>query len=201
MLPLPGLGITVTPESRQTTYLLNALAAVKGGKFITTTSGGQPDPTASGDVVNRTPPSDGHIASAGNLLALALDGATDAFGNPWHKSNVRSGDTFSPTVQFGGSVKVRRVTVYSTKANWDPQQPLTRAQFDLTNPLYARTYTCAPYQACNDEIPVGLVASEPISIGFNLPQRPVGHHVLLMEIDHPDTTDATYQVIDLNYIG
>ncbi|WP_371589234.1 lytic polysaccharide monooxygenase [Streptomyces virginiae] len=153
------------------------------------------------DIVNRTPPADGQIASAGNPFASKLDGVHDEYRNPWNSHHVRSGDALTIEAAFEGTVKVRRVTVYITNVNWDPTQRLTRAQLDLGNPIYARTYPAAPYFAADDELPAGLVAPKPLAFSFNLPPRPVGHHVLLLEIDHPDSADATYQVLDLNYIG
>ncbi|WP_406340262.1 lytic polysaccharide monooxygenase [Streptomyces sp. NBC_00648] len=191
--------VSITPESRQTTYLMPAQVNTRGGKFITTTDGGQSDADIPSDVVNRTPPPDGKIASAGHPFAFKLDGTRDEYGNPWNTHPVRNSQALTIAMTFGGKVKVRRVTAYLTKANWDNQQVLTRAQFDLANPAYTRTYPAAPYSAADEELPDGLVAPTPMTFSFNLPQRQVGHHVLLLEIDHPDSGDATYQVIDFRY--
>ncbi|MEU4730736.1 lytic polysaccharide monooxygenase [Streptomyces sp. NPDC023588] len=190
----------ISPESRQMIYLGTAQAGVKGGKFITETAGNRLDPDVPSDIVNRTPPQDGRIASADNPFAFKLDGPTDEFGNEWKAHSVRSGDAVAFSIGFDSPVKVRRVTAYITKQNWNPSQALTRAQFDLPNPPYRRTFPAAPYHDANERIPVGVVA-ESLEFALNLPRRAAGRHVLLLEIDHPDGTEATYQVIDLNYIG
>ncbi|MEV8015881.1 hypothetical protein AB0O76_05905 [Streptomyces sp. NPDC086554] len=44
-----------------------------------------------------------------------------------------------------------------------------------------------------------LIVTGPLEFSFNLPQRTVGRHVLLVEIDLPDTADVIYQSIDINY--
>ncbi|WP_406503259.1 lytic polysaccharide monooxygenase [Streptomyces sp. NBC_00212] len=193
--------IFITPPSRQATYLTASQAWLRGGKFIDQKSGGISDPDVPSDIVNREPPRDGQIASAGNPFAFKLDGVRDEFGNEWNASPVRNGDAFTVDITFGGAVKIRRISAYLTQANWDSNQPLTRAQFDLASPVYRRAFSAAPYSEADEEIPVGLVAPTPLTFSFNLPQRSVGHHVVLLEIDHPDSGDATYQVIDLRFVS
>ncbi|MFJ5811992.1 lytic polysaccharide monooxygenase [Streptomyces sp. NPDC093093] len=189
----------ITPESRQSIYLPASQAGVRGGKFVAERSGGVSDPDVPSDIVNREPPRDGQLASAGNPYASSLDTVRDQVGNPWTTHPVTGGQALTVSLAFGELTKIRRVSAYLTKASWDDLQPLTRTQFDLKSPLYRRTYTAAPYTNANEEIPVGLVASNPLQFSFNLAPRAVGHHVLLLEIDHPDSGDATYQVIDLRY--
>ncbi|MFF1481680.1 lytic polysaccharide monooxygenase [Streptomyces sp. NPDC058301] len=180
--------MSIIPESRQTRYLDAAQAGVRSGKFIRTLDGGVSDPDVSSDTVNNTPPRDGQIASAGDAFASKLDRVRDAFGNPWTAHSVRSGQEMALKASVEG--RVRRVAVYITKLGWDSGQVLTRAQLDLHSPLYVRSYAAAIEGSSGD-----LTAS------FDLPDRPSGHHVLLLEIDHPDTGDATYQVIDLGYVS
>nr|WSW49880.1 lytic polysaccharide monooxygenase [Streptomyces sp. NBC_01001] len=188
----------MSPESRQKKYLLPSQAAVRGGKFIKSTAGGLPDSDVPSDIVNRTPPQDGQIASAGNPYAFKLDGVLDEFGNGWNASPVTNGQAI--TVQMTLPVpKIRRISAYATTLNWDHTQLLSRAQLDLDNPVYTRTYPAAPYFNANEEIPVGLVPPNPLTFSFNMPQRPVGHHVVLLAIDLPDSGDAVYQVIDFRY--
>ncbi|MER5728879.1 lytic polysaccharide monooxygenase [Streptomyces sp. NPDC002138] len=191
----------MSPESRQVKYLMANQAAVRGGKFIRATEGGVSDPDVRSDIVNRLPPRDGQIASAGNPYAFKLDGVRDEFGNEWSTHPVRSGDSVTVSLAFDEQVKVRRVVAYLTKANWDRKQPLSRASFDLLNPVYLRSYPAAPYQEANKPIPNGLVAPTPFEFSFNLPARPVGHHVALFEFDDPGSADAFYFVIDWGYIG
>ncbi|MFE3527016.1 lytic polysaccharide monooxygenase auxiliary activity family 9 protein [Streptomyces sp. NPDC059161] len=191
--------VVISPESRQAKYLTKAQAGTRGGKFITRPFGEVSDPDVPSDIVNRPPPQDGQIASAGNPFAAKLDGLVDEFGNPWRTTPVTSGRALAVVVQIDEPVKVRRVIAYITKPNWDPTRVLTRAQFDLGNPVHTRTYPAVPFQSANSPIPVGLVASKQLEFGFSLPTRPVGHHVLLVEFDLPDSGDAFYQVIDLRY--
>ncbi|MFD9473999.1 lytic polysaccharide monooxygenase [Streptomyces goshikiensis] len=192
--------LDITPASRQSIYLYGDQVGVRGGKFINTTLGGQSDRDVPSDIVNRMPPPDGQIVSAGNPYASKLDGVRDEYGNEWHAHSVRNGEAMTVSVR-GLASKIRRVSAYMTKANWDPFQRLTRAQFDLSNPAYTRTYTCAPYYQCDGELPWGLTPPNPHEFSFNLPYRSLGHHVILLEIDHPDSGEATYQVIDLRYVN
>ncbi|MFD9573472.1 lytic polysaccharide monooxygenase [Streptomyces sp. NPDC059982] len=191
----------MSPESRQVKYLMPNQAFVKGGKFFRATEGGVSDPDVPSDIVNRLPPPDGRIASAGNPYAFKLDGVRDEFGNAWGANPVMGGNAIEISVGFELPVKVRRVVAWMTKPNWNATQELSRASFDLLNPVYRRTYPAAPYQEANKPIPEGLVAPTPLSFSFNLPPRPVGHHVLLLEFDDPGSGDAGYQVIDLRYTG
>ncbi|MCD9899075.1 lytic polysaccharide monooxygenase [Streptomyces sp. MT29] len=193
--------LDITPASRQSIYLYGDQVGVRGGKFINTTIGGQSDRDVPSDIVNRTPPPDGQIASAGNPYASKLDGVRDEYGNEWKTHSVRNGEAMTVSLRGLDATKIRRVSAYMTKANWDPSQGLARAQFDLDNQAYTHTYNCAPYYQCDDELPWGLRPSNPHEFSVNLPYRSVGHHVLLLEIDHPDSGDATYQVVDLRYVN
>ncbi|MGW8877644.1 lytic polysaccharide monooxygenase [Streptomyces mirabilis] len=188
----------IAPESRQRKYLMQNQAAVRGGKFIKAKSGGLSDPDVPSDIVNREPPQDGQIASAGNPYAFKLDGVRDEYGNEWNTNPVTNGQAITVAMSLPMS-KVRRVSAYITKSHWDPYQVLARAQFDLDHPVYSRAYTCAPYFNCNEELPSGPITPAPLAFSFALPQRSVGHHVVLLEIDDPTSGDAIYQVIDLRY--
>ncbi|WP_330332563.1 lytic polysaccharide monooxygenase [Streptomyces sp. NBC_00536] len=188
----------ISPESRQSTYLTQNQAGVRGGKFIKSTTGGLSDPDVPSDIVSRTPPPDGKIAGADNPYAYKLDGVRDEFGNAWNASPVADGQAVTVKISLPLS-KIRRISAYLTKPNWDALQVLTRVQFDLDNPVYARTFTHAPYFTGDEEIPAGLTPTDPLEFSFNLPQRPVGHHVLLLEFDDPASGDALYQVIDFRY--
>ncbi|WKU42735.1 lytic polysaccharide monooxygenase [Streptomyces sp. VNUA116] len=186
-------------QSRQEKYLMPGQYPLSRGKFIRETNSGISDPEFPADIVNNTPPQDQRIASADNPHALKLDGVLDEDGQPWTADRAKSGQAI--TLSYPLSVRlIRRSVVYITKPSWDPQNKLTRAQFDLDNPVLTNTYTATPYyQAGEQEIPNGLKPTDPYEISFNLPTRPDGHHVLLVEIDLPDRGDAIYSVYDLRY--
>ncbi|WP_406346851.1 lytic polysaccharide monooxygenase [Streptomyces sp. NBC_00648] len=188
----------ISPESRQSKYLTQNQAGVRGGKFIKSTTGGLSDPDVPSDNVSRTPPPDGKIASADNPHAYKLDGIRDEYGNPWNTNAVTNGQALAVKISLP-MPKIRRISAFMTKSNWDNSQVLSRLQFDLNNPVYTRTYNCAPHFDCNEEIPNGLAPTDPLEFSFNMPPRTVGHHVLLLEFDDPTSGDALYQVIDFRY--
>ncbi|MCJ0875187.1 lytic polysaccharide monooxygenase [Streptomyces sp. AP-93] len=195
----PTSGLSVTPKSRQMIYLPEFRAEVSAGKFIEEQASGQSDRDIPSDMVNGQPPVDGRIASAGNPFASKLDGIQDESGNPWKAMAVQSGQAIPFSLTFDRQVKIRRVRVFITKADWDSGQSLSRRSFDLFNPLYSRTCSAAPYWEANGEVPEGLIAPSPFEFSLNLPVRSVGRHTLLLEIDYPDNGDALYQVFDLQY--
>ncbi|MGO4460584.1 lytic polysaccharide monooxygenase [Streptomyces sp. M-16] len=188
----------ISPESRQSKYLMQNQAGVRGGKFITSTTGNVSDRDVPSDIVNRTPPPDGKIASADNPYAYKLDGLRDEYGNEWNANPVANGQAVPVKISLP-LAKVRRISAFITKPDWDNHQVLTRAQFDLDNPVYLQTYRAAPHFDANEEIPHGLIPTNPLEFSFTMPQRSVGHHVLLLEFDDPSSGDALYQVIDFRY--
>ncbi|MFD0587458.1 lytic polysaccharide monooxygenase [Paenibacillus sp. GCM10027627] len=125
-------------------------------------------------------PADGQIASANGAFA-PLDQQTST---RWSKVNLSPG-----TTTFNWNIKVPHATAswkyYITKTNWNPNQPLTRAQFDLT-PFCNVSYSGTPGNSYSDTC--------------NVPNRS-GYHVILAVWEVSNTLNAFYNVIDVNFVG
>lgn len=185
----PMHGAVSSPPSRGHLYLENWQAnGLEAGKFFPATTAGRPDPFAPDDVVNAQPPADGKIASAGKDFAASLD----EVGTDWKKHPVTSGQNLDITWGFHAEHKTRRFNYFLTKNGWNPEQPLTRAQFE-TEPFHSVQLPEQPYW----EHP--LSPGNPTTHTLPLPRRSPGHQVLLAVWEVADTGHAFYQVIDLQY--
>ncbi|MBH5317617.1 lytic polysaccharide monooxygenase [Paenibacillus sp. GSMTC-2017] len=125
-------------------------------------------------------PVDGKIASANGAFA-PLDEQTST---RWSKVNISAG-----TNTFSWNIKVPHATAswkyYITKQNWNPNGPLTRAQFDLT-PFCSVSYSGTPGNTYSDTC--------------NVPSR-TGYQVILAVWEVSNTLNAFYNVIDVNFGG
>lgn len=123
-------------------------------------------------------PVDGAIASAGNERFAPLD---EQSADRWHKEPLKTGNN---VLHWRIEVQHRTESwqLYITREDWDPNQPLSRAQFDL-RPLYDKS--------ADDEIP-----PESVTIEYTIPENYSGYHVLLAVWNVADTGNAFYQVID-----
>nr|WP_233268561.1 lytic polysaccharide monooxygenase [Pantoea sp. BAV 3049] len=108
-------------------------------------------------------PEDGKIASAGHDNYAALDEQT---ATRWHHSNLSTGDnTFTWTLT--APHKTDKWRFFITKKDWNPNEKLTRDQFDLNKPLCEQ----------NDE---GKVPERTVTIkGCTIPSDYTGYHVIL----------------------
>lgn len=124
---------------------------------------------------------DGKIASAGGVFPK-LD---EQSSTRWSKVNMNSGQqTF--TWHLTAMHSTAKWHYYITKPNWNPNQPLTRDQFELV-PFYER----------HDG---GARPGQKVSHQLTVPQR-TGYHVILGVWDVADTVNAFYQVIDVQFSG
>ncbi|MFD0587372.1 lytic polysaccharide monooxygenase [Paenibacillus sp. GCM10027627] len=123
-------------------------------------------------------PADGKIASAGLAGFANLDQQS---ASRWNKVNISSGqNTF--TWKFTAPHATTSYRYFITKPNWDPNQPLTRAQLDL-NPF------CTV--AGNGQAPPTT-----LSHSCNVPSR-TGYHIILAVWDISNTPNAWYNAIDV----
>ncbi|MBD2793071.1 lytic polysaccharide monooxygenase [Xenorhabdus szentirmaii] len=122
-------------------------------------------------------PPDGKIASAGVGQFNQLNEQTDT---RWHHVNVSKGKN-----DFTWTLTARHSTTswqyFITKPDWDPNSPLTRAQFDLK-----------PFCERFDN---GAKPAQTITLHCDVPERS-GYHVILGVWTISDTDNAFYQVID-----
>ncbi|SFU41552.1 lytic polysaccharide monooxygenase [Xenorhabdus koppenhoeferi] len=122
-------------------------------------------------------PPDGSIASGGVSQFNQLN---EQSADRWHHVAINKGtNTFSWTLTALHSTTSWQFFI--TKPDWDPNKPLTRAQFDL-NPFCERF----------DD---GKKPSQNVSLTCDVPERS-GYHVILGTWTIADTNNAFYQVID-----
>lgn len=125
---------------------------------------------------------DGKIASAELVAFSHLDQQTS---DKWAKTPVQAGP-IKLEWYFTANHKTRDFRYYITKANWNPNKPLSRDAFDL-NPF------------C--EIDGGMSQPDIQTIhDCTLPERE-GYHVILAYWDVGDTTAAFYNVLDVQFDG
>ncbi|AYA39130.1 lytic polysaccharide monooxygenase [Xenorhabdus nematophila] len=124
-------------------------------------------------------PPDGKIASAGISQFNQLN---EQGANRWHHVTINKGIN-----DFKWTLTARHSTTswqfFITKPDWDPNKPLTRAQFDL-NPF------CEHFDN-------GKQPAQNVSLTCNVPERS-GYHVILGVWTISDTNNAFYQVIDVD---
>lgn len=125
-------------------------------------------------------PADGHIASAGKQQYHELDAQTQT---RWKQVDVKTGDmSFVWTLTM--SHKTESWDYYVTKTGWNPSKPLTRADFELTPFCH--------YDG-NGETP-----KSPVIQKCTIPTDRKGYHVILGVWSIADTSNAFYQVVDVN---
>ena len=129
-----------------------------------------------------TGPADGEIASAGLEQFSQLNEQTIS---RWSKVDIASGQQ-SFSWRFTANHASRDWRYYITKTNWNPNQPLTRASFDLS-----------PFCTVdgNYERPPKQMTHQ-----CYVPERN-GYHVILSVWDVGDTVNSFYQVIDVMFAG
>lgn len=130
-------------------------------------------------------PADGKIASAEGGKGQITDFVMDSTGvNRWTKSDINTGvNTF--TWHYTAPHSTTKWHYYMTKVGWNPEKPLARADFDFLG------------EVKHD----GSAASNNKSHQIVVPENRSGYHVILAVWDVADTTNAFYNVIDVNVKG
>lgn len=127
-------------------------------------------------------PADGRIASAngglGQIGDYVLDNQTS---DRWKKTDINTGaNTF--TWHYTAAHKTTKWHYYMTKPGWNQNAPLNREELELIGTI-------------NHD---GSAASNNLSHTINIPENRVGYHVILAVWDVADTSNAFYNVIDVN---
>lgn len=127
-------------------------------------------------------PADGRIASANGGLGQIGDFVLDNTGvNRWKKTEINSGmNTF--TWKYTAPHRTTKWHYYMTKTGWNPNEPLARKDLELIG------------QVAHD----GSAASNNLSHKINVPSNRSGYNVILAVWDVADTSNAFYNVIDVN---
>ncbi|WP_193323367.1 lytic polysaccharide monooxygenase [Erwinia endophytica] len=163
----------------------------ESGKFFPAWVGGLSDAIAPTDTTNAAPPPDGKIASANQGNGEFLDEA----GTHWQKHSVKSAELLKISWYYSAIHLTRRWNYFITREDWDPNLPLSRAQFE-DQPFYKVELTEQPFWSNGD----ALRPPQPTEHEVMLPQRS-GYHVLLAVWEVADTGNAFYHVIDLDFVG
>nr|WP_315029748.1 lytic polysaccharide monooxygenase [uncultured Chryseobacterium sp.] len=125
-------------------------------------------------------PADGKIASANGSIGgdMTLDIQT---ANRWKKTNITTGvNAFIwKYLAYHATAKWH---YYMTKQGWDPNKPLTRQNLELIGTV-----------AHN-----GTPPQDNVSHQISVPANRTGYHIILAVWDVADTTNAFYNVIDVN---
>ncbi|WP_305741653.1 lytic polysaccharide monooxygenase [Enterococcus faecalis] len=127
-------------------------------------------------------PRDGHIASAdgglGQIGDYVLDNQTST---RWKKTDIRPGqNTF--TWHYTAPHRTSKWHYYMTKQGWNPNSPLNRDDLELI--------------ATIDHD--GTTATNNLSHTINIPSDRLGYNIVLAVWDVADTSNAFYNVIDVN---
>ncbi len=163
---------------------------LESGKFFPAAVAGLMDPLAPTDTPNAAPPADGKIASAGQAHSAVLD---EQSAERWAKHPAKSGQEMEFQWSYHARHLTRRWNYFITKADWNPNQPLSRAQFE-SEPFYKVEMSAQPYWEHSAE----LMPPEPTIHMMRMPQRQ-GYHVVLAVWEVADTGNAFYQVIDFDF--
>lgn len=163
----------------------------EAGKFFPASTSGVTDAFAPTDSPNALPPRDGEIASANQGNGRVLD----APGTHWEKHNVESSQILPISWYYSAQHATRRWNYFITKSDWNPNQPLSRSQFD-EKPFYQVQLNEQPFWSHG----ATLNPPNPTVHNIMLPVR-TGYHVLLAVWEVANTGNAFYQVIDLNFVG
>lgn len=127
-------------------------------------------------------PPDGELASAGIANYSQLDKQSV---NAWTKTPMTAG-MHEFIWHHTAPHKTANWRYYITKQNWDPNKPLTRAQFELT-----------PFCTINGNGQAPLM-KQPMKC--NVPER-TGYQVIYGVWEIADTANSFYQAIDVDFGG
>ncbi|GAB2702343.1 lytic polysaccharide monooxygenase auxiliary activity family 9 protein [Kitasatospora kifunensis] len=127
-------------------------------------------------------PADGTICSGGIDRFAQLD---DPRGGNWPTTPVTAGQPLTLTWTFTAEHSTTSFRYFLTKQGWDPTQPLTRDDLDLTPLLTVPMDGAQPPATLSHTIP--------------LPSDRTGHQLLLAVWDIADTGNAFYSCTDLGF--
>ncbi|SDV46255.1 lytic polysaccharide monooxygenase [Chitinasiproducens palmae] len=166
--------------------------AMESGKFFPARDGGLSDPVASTDAPNGTPPRDGEIASTSvNGAEKVLD---EQSAQRWRKTVMHAGEHQRFVWEYSALHKTRRWNYFITRQDWNPNAPLTRAQFEA-KPFCQYQNSQQPYWDHPE-----LMPTSPTVHTCKLPKRD-GYHVILAVWEVADTPHAFYQQIDAEFVN
>ncbi|PRX47850.1 chitin-binding protein [Prauserella shujinwangii] len=126
-------------------------------------------------------PADGTLCAGGNSRFAQLDDPT----KPWPLTPMNSGQNFTFTWKLTAAHATTSFRYFVTKNGWNPNQPLTRSQLELT-----------PF------LTVNMGGQRPpftVSHSGRLPSGKSGRHLIFAVWDIADTGNAFYSCADVNF--
>ncbi|SDN27817.1 lytic polysaccharide monooxygenase auxiliary activity family 9 protein [Allokutzneria albata] len=127
-------------------------------------------------------PANGSLCSAGNAGFKQLD---DPRGGSWPAPTLASGSNYQFTWTFTAPHRTTKFHYYITKNGYNPSQPLTRDQLELT-PFATVDYG-------------GKQPPTTYSHTAKLPSGKTGKHLIYAVWDVHDTANAFYSCADVNF--
>ncbi|QQG28426.1 lytic polysaccharide monooxygenase [Pectobacterium carotovorum] len=127
-----------------------------------------------------TGPKNGEIASGGNSRFSELNAQSTI---RWHHVDIESGKQMF-TWHLTAPHATESWKFYITKGDWDPNQPLSKEQFNST-----------PFCERNDS---GKIPTYTVKMECDVPTVKPGYYIILAVWNIADTGNAFYQVIDAN---
>ncbi|EOH92329.1 lytic polysaccharide monooxygenase auxiliary activity family 9 protein [Enterococcus villorum] len=124
-------------------------------------------------------PADGMIASANGVKGTELDVQKSDY---WVKQNITTGPT-PFTWNYTAAHATAKWHYYITKNGWDQNKKLTRDELQFIGEVQG-------YGQTADKMPLTQT--------INIPSDHIGYHVILAVWDIYDTSNAFYNVIDVN---
>jgi lytic chitin monoxygenase len=128
-------------------------------------------------------PADGHICSAGIDRFSTVDEPLTPSGDRWPTTTLSSENPFTFSWYFTARHKTTSFVYYLTKPDWNADEPLTRADLDLSNPFSIDYGGQLPPRTVEHTV-------------NNLPDRS-GHQLFLAVWNIADTGNAFYQCADV----
>jgi predicted carbohydrate-binding protein with CBM5 and CBM33 domain len=126
-------------------------------------------------------PSDGQLCSGSNSRFAQLDDQSKA----WPKTTLTSGQQFEFVWTLTAAHATSKFHYYMTKDGWNPNQPLSRSQLELT------PFLTVPFDGQRPPFTVRHSGT--------LPAGNSGHHMIYAVWDVADTTNAFYSCSDINF--
>jgi predicted carbohydrate-binding protein with CBM5 and CBM33 domain len=127
-------------------------------------------------------PADGTLCAGGNARFAQLD---DPRGGGWPATNVSAGSSYTFTWTLTAAHSTDSFDYYITNSSYDPSQPLTRSDLELTPFLHV------PYN--------GQQPPTQVSHPGTLPSGKSGKQMILAVWTIHDTGNAFYQCSDVNF--
>lgn len=132
------------------------------------------------------------ITAHSNTLGLYPEMAEQS-EDRWHKMDMQGGEN-DLTWQITANHRTSYVRYYITKADWDPNQPLTYDSFEYLDTFHN-------FDGDSWHAPMLPLQNSRVTHTLNLPTDRNGYHVIFAEWHIADTSSSFFKVKDINLIN